>query len=176
MISNRILYMESLINDILEYTKVSTKNIEYIEFNIEGLIKNIVKNIDIENKIQLITNDLNLEIFSSKIALLQVFQNLITNSKKFSDTDKVVIEINFSQDNDFYYFLYKDNGPGISEKYREKVFELFETLNKNSTGIGLATVKSTIERLGGFINIQSREDKQKGVCFSFSIQKKKQTN
>ena len=175
LIADRISYMDNLINDILAYSKVTSKNIVFNAFNIKNLIKGIIKNIDIENKIDFIPENLDTDIFSSKIGLLQVFQNLISNSKKFTDEEKVIIKISFSEDTENYNFVYEDNGPGIPKKYWKKVFEMFETLHKNSnnnTGVGLSTVKSNIERLGGSITLSNRIDNKKGVCFKFNIQKK----
>lgn len=175
LIADRISYMDNLINDIIAYSKVTNKNIVFNAFNIENLIKGIIKNIDIENKIDFIPENLDTDIFSSKIGLLQVFQNLISNSKKFTDEEKVIIKISFSEDTQNYNFVYEDNGPGIPKKYWKKVFEMFETLHKNSnnnTGVGLSTVKSNIERLGGSITLSNRIDNKKGVCFKFNIQKK----
>ena len=63
----------------------------------------------------------------------------------------------------------------LKKEYRDKVFEMFETLNNtsnNNTGIGLTTVKSIIKRLGGNISLGEREDNKKGVCFNFSISKR----
>ena len=175
LIADRISYMDNLINDILAYSKVTNKNIVFNAFNIKGLIEGIIKNIDIENKIDFIAENLDTDIFSSKIGLLQVFQNLISNSKKFTDEEKVIIKISFSEDTENYNFVYEDNGPGIPKKYWKKVFEMFETLHKNSnnnTGVGLSTVKSNIERLGGSIALSNKIDNKKGVCFKFNIQKK----
>lgn len=175
LIADRISYMDNLINDILVYSKVTNKNIVFNAFNIKNLIEGIIKNIDIENKIDFIAENLDTDIFSSKIGLLQVFQNLISNSKKFTDEEKVIIKIAFSEDTENYNFVYEDNGPGIPKKYWKKVFEMFETLHKNSnnnTGVGLSTVKSNIERLGGSITLSNRIDNKKGVCFKFNIQKK----
>jgi signal transduction histidine kinase len=175
LIADRISYMDNLINDILAYSKVTSKNIVFNAFNIKNLIKGIIRNIDIENKIDFIPENLDTDIFSSKIGLLQVFQNLISNSKKFTDEEKVIIKISFSEDTENYNFVYEDNGPGIPKKYWKKVFEMFETLHKNSnnnTGVGLSTVKSNIERLGGSITLSNRIDNKKGVCFKFNIQKK----
>lgn len=65
-----------------------------------------------------------------------------------------------------------DNGPGIPESYRDKIFLMFETLenaNYQNTGIGLATVKSIVSRLGGSISLTNRPDGKKGVCFIFKI-------
>ncbi|SDS05936.1 GAF sensor signal transduction histidine kinase [Polaribacter sp. KT25b] len=177
LISDRILYIDDLINEILNYSKVTSENIIYENFNIKILLDTIINNIDFENKITLEANNLDLEIFSSKIGLLQVFQNLISNSRKFCDEEKSIISVNFKEDADKYYFTYEDNGPGIEEKYWDKVFALFETLgsskNTNNTGIGLATVKAIIKRLGGKINLKKRADEKKGVCFYFYIYKKK---
>ncbi|MCG1036624.1 GAF domain-containing sensor histidine kinase [Polaribacter sargassicola] len=175
LIADRIVYVDSLITEILNYSKVTSENIVYENVNLKELLDKIVNNIDFENKILLDTTDLNFEIICSKIGLVQVFQNLISNSRKFYDEDKSEITVSFKEDQDYYYFTYEDNGPGIEEKYWTKVFDMFETLgtkNNNSTGIGLATVKSIIKRLGGKIELKKRDDNKKGVCFYFYISKK----
>lgn len=175
LISNRMVYMGTLIDEILEYTKVNTENIVYQDFSLKAILDSIIGNIDFENKINLNSNNLDINIKSSKIGFVQIFQNLISNSRKFSDENSVDIEVDFKKDKHFYYFTYKDNGPGIEEQYWEKVFNMFETLenaNNENTGIGLATVKSIIKRLGGKIYIQKREDGKKGVCFHFKISKR----
>lgn len=175
LISNRVFYMENLIKDMLEYSTVSTKNIEFSNFSLFELVNNIVKNIDFEGKIKLNSNLKEVNIYGSKIAFLIIFQNLISNSRKYSDEEEIIINIDFKELENEYHFVYKDNGPGIPEEYWTRVFEMFETLgiSDDSTGIGLGTVKSSIERLGGIIYLSKREDNKKGVCFNFSISKKK---
>ena len=178
LIADRIVYVDSLINEILNYSKVTSENIVFENFNLKELLDKIVVNIDFENKIILDANNLNLDIFSSQIGLVQIFQNLISNSRKFYDEDKSEIKVSFKEDIENYYFIYEDNGPGIEEKYWCKVFEMFETLgnndpNNNNTGIGLATVKSIVKRLGGKIELKKRDEDKKGVCFYFYISKKK---
>jgi signal transduction histidine kinase len=176
LISDRIVYIDDLINEILNYSKVTSENIVFEDFNVKVLLDRIINNIDFEKKILLDTTNLDFQIFSSKIGLLQVFQNLISNSRKFCDEEKSIITVSFKEDSDKFYFIYEDNGPGIEEKYWTKVFALFETLgntnNTNNTGIGLATVKAIIKRLGGKIELKKRVDDKKGVCFSFYIDKK----
>jgi len=175
LISNRIIYMDNLVNEILNYTKVTSENIIYKNFNLKNLLESIIANNDFENKISLNSENLNLEISSSKIGILQVFQNLISNSRKFCDEKKVVIYLLFKEEEEEYHFTYMDNGPGIEKEYRDKVFQMFETLDStdnNNTGIGLTTVKSIINRLGGKIHLDKREDNKKGVCFYFYISKR----
>lgn len=171
LIGSRMVYMSTLIDEILEYTKVNTENIVYENFNFKTILDSIVGNIDFQNKIALDTNSLNIDIKSSKIGFVQIFQNLISNSRKFSDEEKVIIEVEYKKDKKFNHIIYKDNGPGIEEQYWDKVFNMFETLdnsNNENTGIGLATVKSIIKRLGGKIYIENRNDGKKGVCFHFT--------
>ncbi|AOW16555.1 histidine kinase [Polaribacter vadi] len=175
LITKRMGYMSTLIDEILEYSKVNTENIIYEDFNLEVILKSILSNIDFDHKIVLNSKNLNIHINSSKIGFVQIFQNLISNSRKFSNKEKVFIEVDFKKDKEFYHFIYRDNGPGIEESYWEKVFDMFETLensNNENTGIGLATVKSIIERLGGKISLNSRDDGKEGVCFHFCISKK----
>lgn len=175
LITSRMVYMNTLIDEILEYSKVHTENIIYEDFNLETILKSIINNIDFNHKIALNSQGLNTIVHSSKIGFVQIFQNLISNSRKFSNKEKVFIEVDFKKDSQFYHFIYRDNGPGIEERYWEKVFEMFVTLensNNENTGIGLATVKSIIKRLGGEISLQSREDGKEGVCFHFRISKK----
>ena len=170
LISSRMIYMGSLVDEILEYSKVNTENIVYEEFNVKNILNSIITNIDFEGKILLKTDDLDVIINSSKIGFVQIFQNLISNSRKYSDEENVEIQIDFVKDENYYHFIYKDNGPGIKEKYWEKVFNMFETLegsNSQNTGIGLATVKSIIKRLGGEIHLENKKDGKKGVCFRF---------
>jgi len=170
LISSRMIYMGSLVDEILEYSKVNTENIVYEEFNVKNILNSIITNIDFEGKILLKTDDLDVIINSSKIGFVQIFQNLISNSRKYSDEEKVEIQIDFVKDENYYHFIYKDNGPGIKEKYWDKVFNMFETLedsNNQNTGIGLATVKAIIKRLGGEIHLENKKDGKKGVCFRF---------
>ncbi|WP_397446446.1 ATP-binding protein [Polaribacter sp. R77954] len=172
LISGRMSYMSTLIDEILEYTKVNTEHIVYEDFNLKTLLDSIIKNIDFEDKIFLYSNNLDINIRSSKIGFVQVFQNLISNSRKFCDEDKVKLEVEFSKDETHYYFIYKDNGPGIKEEYWKKVFNMFETLentNNENTGIGLATVQSIIKRLGGIVYTKNRDDLKKGASFHFSV-------
>ena len=175
LISNRLEYMNNLIVEMLSFSTTTNKKLEYSNFNLKELLESIIKNIDIENNVEIDTTQLNVNINSSKIGFLQIFQNLISNSKKFTDEKKVVIEVDFFETKKMYNFVYSDNGPGILKKYWEKVFHLFETTDETdekNTGIGLANVKATVERLGGNIYTSKRKDGKKGVCFTFSIEKK----
>ena len=75
--------------------------------------------------------------------LQQVLQNLIENAAKHHDKPEGRIEVRCVPNGKFCEFSVRDDGPGISDKYHGKVFQMFQTLKTrdtlDSTGIGLAT-------------------------------------
>ncbi len=100
-------------------------------------------------------------IFQSKLVLSIIFSNLMSNAIKFSKKDpdsRVLIRYEYSDSEHVFYV--QDNGIGFDMKYSEKIFMLFERLSKKQaegTGIGLATVKKMLDKIGGSISVQSIE-------------------
>ena len=106
-----------------------------------------------------------------------IFQNLISNGLKFTrDGVDPVIEIDCKELDDHYQFSVKDNGIGIKKEYAEKIFIIFQRLDKRSryegTGIGLSICKKIAQNHGGDIWIESEEGK--GSTFFFTVSKKLQ--
>ncbi|WP_299675155.1 ATP-binding protein [uncultured Tenacibaculum sp.] len=172
LISSRAVYMESMINQLLLYSKVTNADIYLENFNLKELLNDIIKNCDLENKMIVNFEELDVEIYHSKICFIQIFQNLLTNSYKFNDKEACEVYVDYRRTNDSYKFIYEDNGPGIPEKFYNKVFLMFETLgeaNFKNTGIGLATIKSIITRLNGTITLGKKMNNEEGVRFEFTI-------
>ena len=115
------------------------------------------------------------EIEINKIALLQILLNLTTNAIKYNDKETIKIEIGIDEDDLNYKFYVQDNGPGISSEHHQQMFEIFNTLHQkdrfgnSGNGIGLATVKDLINRLGGEISVDSTI--KEGATLSFTINK-----
>ncbi|MDH7445573.1 sensor histidine kinase [Aquimarina sp. 2201CG14-23] len=111
-------------------------------------------------------------IFVNKAALQQVFLNLVTNAVKYNSKDHVLVKISFEEDQKHYKFSILDNGDGISEDDKSKIFELFTTLGKQDrngnqgSGIGLATVKKIVSYLDGAITVDSTINKGSEFCFT----------
>ncbi|MDI9876558.1 PAS domain S-box protein [Flectobacillus rivi] len=113
-------------------------------------------------------------IFSSKLRIEQIFQNLISNALKYRKPDiNPVIEIEASETLTHWIFSVKDNGIGIEEEYFQTIFIIFQRLHTREeypgTGIGLAIVKKIVEMLGGKVWVESIE--HYGSTFYFSIKK-----
>jgi signal transduction histidine kinase len=95
--------------------------------------------------------------------MLQVFQNLITNSLKFKHPERPPqIKIGCYTDQNNLVITYKDNGIGIQPEYRTQIFEPFQRVFANQyegSGIGLSLVKKIVELHDGYIEcIDSTEE------------------
>tara|TARA_B110000908_G_scaffold170210_1_gene229101 strand:+ start:82 stop:1281 length:1200 start_codon:yes stop_codon:yes gene_type:complete len=172
LISTRSSYLYSLVEGMLKFTNVINAEIVYETFKFEELIDKVKSSCNWEDACEIRYTNCTILVKQSKIAFIQIFQNLLSNSIKYVHESKPIISISLEVESDFYKITYKDNGPGIEEKYHKKVFNFFETLGtENSTGIGLSTVQSLLERLGGSIVIVGSKEKESGVefCIKFPI-------
>jgi PAS domain S-box-containing protein len=107
----------------------------------------------------------------NKIALAQVFQNLLSNAIEYHGPAPPVIQITARRKERIWVFAVKDNGTGIDPRYFEQIFVLFKRLHRSSehagTGIGLALCKRIVENHGGRIWVESEIGK--GSTFFFTL-------
>lgn len=165
----------NFVDDVLNYSKsihflVENKKI----INLAELLPVLVKELTPPAQIEVqFTTELG-HIYSSPVAIKQIFSNLIGNAIKYNDKAKGVIEISMQEHPKHYQFQISDNGKGIPGNQLEGIFSLFYRVNREiqsekSSGIGLAIVKKLIDRLGGEIKVNSVLGE--GTTFDFSIKK-----
>ncbi len=165
-----------LIDGILRHSKethlLSTSK---EEIHLTDLIRKVIDLVGASNEVIFTLPQEEINIFSNKIALKQILINLITNGIKYNDKDKIRISIRVSETDEFVRFNIEDNGPGIREENKERLFQIFETSSntdregKTGIGIGLATVKTLVEGLGGTVHLETEIGK--GSNFEFTIKK-----
>jgi signal transduction histidine kinase len=165
--------MQTLINDLLEYSRVSTHGGNFEQFDCNGMINNVIlymkQRID-ECGASVVVD--HLPVISGDMSQIErVFMNLISNSLKYKGTQQPTIHISVVQQKNTWLFSVRDNGIGIDQKYKEKVFVIFQRLHSlteySGTGIGLAVCKRIVERHGGEIWFESEVGK--GATFYFTI-------
>jgi len=175
MIKQRIKRMEDLIQAILDYSKADKRVGDQVQVDTKELIKETVDFIGLPGYAKLHIADNMPAMITDKTRLSQVFSNLIGNGVKYNDKETPEITISVVTHENGWTFSVKDNGPGIDPKFHEKVFVIFQTLNRRddmeSTGVGLAIVKKIIEDEGGKIWIESEPGK--GADFKFFWPKEK---
>lgn len=174
LISSRSAYLYSLVEGMLNFTKVINTEIVFEVFNFEELLERIKWSLNWDKTYKISYSNCDINMMQSMVAFTQIFQNLLSNSIKFIDESKPIISISLEVKSKFYNITYTDNSAGIDEKYHQKVFELFETLDENKgTGIGLPSISFILKRLGGSIDLKKSEYGEIGVVFFIKIPIKK---
>ena len=165
--------MQNLINDLLEFSRVTTRGREPEPTNCEFVLNQVSSNLEIyikENKAT-VSHDPLPEVIADSTQLVQVFQNLIINGIKFHSEEAPKIHISAEKKESEWVFSVQDNGIGIDPQYSGKIFEVFKRLHKKEeypgTGIGLAICKKIVERHGGHIWVES--ELGKGSTFYFTL-------
>lgn len=171
------LWLINLVENLLSITCIEDGNVklriepEVIEDVIDESLSHVSKNKD-NHKIKVnISDDFLMADMDARL-IVQVLINLINNAIKYTEDDSI-ISINAYQIEDYVYIEVCDNGSGIEDKDKDKIFEKFYTVNhsivdsKKSMGLGLALCKSIVEAHGGVISV--KDNHPTGAIFTFSL-------
>lgn len=170
--------MMALLNDILDFEKIESGNmeIEIIDFDMVKLVEGVVtlmsghaadKTVTLKADI---ADDFPAMLKGDPTRLRQVLLNLVSNAVKFTSNGTVTIELRSEaaepkDDRPFYHITcgVKDTGIGISEEAQKTLFNPFTQAEKSTsrkyggTGLGLAICRRLIEAMGSTIKLESRE-------------------
>lgn len=173
-VSSSAQRMTELIKAVLNYSRLSKAENEFVEVNLNSILQSIY--VDLELLIQenhaIIRNDKLPVTFGIPLQLHQLFYNLITNSLKFNERrPEISIKSEYvkgkdipdvegiAAERDYIKIIFSDNGIGFDQKFAEKVFSIFQRLHSDKriegTGIGLAVCKKVVENHQGFITVNS---------------------
>lgn len=179
IIKDNTLKMGHLIDDLLTFSRMGRQDIVKTHIDTDMMIREIIDQPEIKqynhhNPIKWVVHDLP-NINGDANTLRQAWINLISNAVKYSNKSvKPEIEIDFYQENDKIIFFVKDNGVGFDEKYKNKLFRVFQRLHSadefEGTGIGLAIVEKIISKHDG--NVWAEAEPGKGATFFFSLPEK----
>ena len=165
--------MADLINGLLNYERLGATEKKPEVVDIELVVKEVVEKLgNVINDKQVSVHARGLpKVLGYHAHFIQLFQNIIDNGIKFNQQEQKQIIVNAKTSDSWATITIQDNGIGISEKYKEKIFGVFEHLNGKDeyegSGIGLAVCKRIVERLGGNIWVESEGDN--GSAFSFTL-------
>ena len=173
LLQARVHRMHCLIEGVLQYSRVGRVDEEQVQINLNLLVPEVIDMVSPPDNIEItIENELPL-ITCEKTRIMQVFQNLLSNAVKYMDKEDGRIKIGCVAKDGNWVFSVSDNGPGIEEKYFEKIFQIFQTLSSRddfeSTGVGLTVTKKIVELYRGRIWVESNPGQ--GSTFFFSLPK-----
>jgi len=168
--------MALMIDDILLLSKVGRIDIVFDKTEISAVIdevKSLLQTSIEESNANIVMNNLP-DIVCQDVWIKTVFQNLISNSIKYTKGKSPTIEISYQELKEFHEFAVRDNGNGIAEDQKDKIFGLFRKAHQDRTisgsGAGLAIATSVIEQHQGKIWVDWSEP-GKGSIFKFTIKK-----
>ncbi len=163
-----------MVNGILTHTlAINQAEISKESFRFGDVIKELQLLVTLPSGFTFEVEGEEIELYTSKSVLAQVLQNLCNNAIKYNDKDNAWVSVTANDTGNAYLFSVKDNGRGISAKDQEHIFDLFKTLgnpdrfNNKGTGIGLATVKGLVEKMGGNISVNSEVRIGSNFIFTF---------
>ncbi len=177
LLLNRVDRMQNLIDGILQYSRIGRVREEMVWVNLNEVVADVIDMIAPPENIKITTVQELPRIKCENTRIIQVFQNLLSNAIKYMDKPQGHIQIDCAEEDNFWWkFSIADNGPGIEEKYFEKIFQMFQTLSPRdefeSTGVGLTVVKKIIEMYGGKIWVESKVGE--GSTFLFTLSKQEE--
>ena len=165
--------MQGMIDDLLAYSRITTAGKKFKLVDSNTALSQATDNLQLrieENNVNIV-NDTLPKIIADELQIVRLFQNLIDNAIKFRSKESPIIEITAKKGSSKWIFSVKDNGIGIDEKYKERIFQIFQRLHTkqkySGSGIGLSICKKIVERHGGKIWFESEPGK--GSTFYFSI-------
>jgi len=178
--------MQTMIKDILSFSKISADEQPLIKTNLDLIIREVMSDLETEintKKAEVVIGKLpSLHVNAALMRLL--FINLIGNALKFSKKGiqpvvKISSDTNFQEEpnqtngsgNSYSRIVIEDNGIGFEQKYAKQIFDMFRRLNGKSefegTGIGLALCKRIVEKHHGFLSAKSKVGE--GATFIISL-------
>lgn len=165
--------MQTLIDDVLVYSKVDLKGIEWQLTDSETALNHALSNLRgriAETQAQ-VTHDPMPQIVADGTQLMQLFQNLIANAIKFRGNEPPRIHIGVQRQEEAWLFSVKDNGIGIDPQFSDRIFVIFQRLHTRDeypgSGMGLAICKKIVECHRGRIWVESEDGH--GATFYFTI-------
>jgi PAS domain S-box-containing protein len=169
------LKMEKLINDLLEFSRLERKDLLKSKIDMTRLVNEILSELTLqENPLRKLDITVStLEPVQADISLIrQVWFNLLSNALKYTKKKEFTrIEIGCSVADGIVCYSVSDNGAGFDMKYVNKLFEVFQRLHQVSefegTGVGLALVRSILQRHDGCVWAESEVDE--GARFYFTL-------
>ncbi|MER0439171.1 PAS domain-containing protein [Emticicia sp. W12TSBA100-4] len=170
--------MNTLIDDLLTYSRASREIENRKEISLNDIVKNVIEDLEIKiqnESAQIIVGDLPV-IEAQAVKMQQLFQNLIENALKFKKAEvSPIVKISAEKVKkveclkalhlnpllEYFQFTISDNGIGFDSKYAESIFAIFQRLHGRTeyegTGLGLAICRKIVETHGGCITAKGEE-------------------
>ncbi len=169
--------MAQLIEDLLDYSRLERRDLQTNRVELRPLVDSVVlqKQRELtERNIEFVVSVNGGSVLADVSGLNQSLKNYLDNAIKFTrDTPDARIEVGTRETAESCILWVKDNGVGFDMKYHDRIFHIFQRLNRSEdypgTGVGLAIVRKAMERMGG--KAWAESETGKGATFFLEIPK-----
>lgn len=173
----RIERLEDFIKDIIDYSKNTRTDLRLEKVNLETLVNEVNENLKYVEGAQDIRfsykQNFDHPVTVDKTRLLIILHNLLANAIKYHDFTKHDrwITVTASNHSHLVTVTVADNGQGIGDEHRERIFDMFYrgTVQSGGSGLGLFIVKQAVEKLNGTIRVESEPGKGSSFAVSFPV-------
>lgn len=167
--------MAEMMNDVLQLSRAKHSEIQLESLSTTRTIEKITENAKItfdSAKSEIIIKECP-DVLADKTMLHQVFLNIINNAIKYSSQqEKPKVEIGGTEEGDMIIYRISDNGIGIPEEQKHKMFKIFNRMDNakkfKGNGVGLSIVHRIMNRIGGNVNYESNKE---GTSFILTFKK-----
>ena len=173
MIQERIGHLDGLLKDLISVSFNSRSASTSEEFNLRTELDSIVETFELPGQKMNIAIEVsgNEQCQTDPVRFRTILRNLISNAYKYADpkSKNPYVKVDCTVKDDFISVIVSDNGIGIDESCKHRIYDMFfrGTTQSNGTGLGLYIVKSMVERLKGEISFESKEGK--GTTFKVVV-------
>ncbi len=169
--------MESLLSDMLQYSRVSRTEIQLSPVSLQSAIGDATRELQADinqSQAEMVLEPPLPDVIANTMLLTQVLSNLLSNALKFVPNGiRPRVQVRAREHDGFVRVSVTDNGIGIPPEYREKIFGVFQRLHTEEeypgTGIGLAIVQKAMLRMNGRVGVDSPS--AGGSCFWIELPK-----
>lgn len=172
--------MNTLIEDVLEFSKVSDKKIEIETVDLSKIFQQVLTTLQPlmeEKTVHILCESLPI-IQSNGAQIYIMMRNIIENGIIYNNHPTPIIELDYQAKDNHHLISITDNGIGIDEDYHLQIFDMFKRLQSRQeakgSGLGLSVCKKIVQRLGGDITLKSIPEK--GSTFTIKIPIQSATN
>jgi len=175
LLKARVIRIDKLIDGMLQFSKIVRTKQNEKQVDLHALVSEVIDRMEPPNNIEIAVDSLP-GVTCEYEHISQVFRSLLSNAVTFTNKPKGLVKVGCVEQGEFWRFYISDNGPGIEQKYFEKIFRIFQTLptkdEPETAGIGLAVAKKIVELYGGKIWVESQPGA--GSTFSFTFPKQQE--
>lgn len=180
-IRKNVEFMNVMISDLLEFSRFGKMEQTFEPIRLQELINAVIEDLKVHHPAAKLRFEIPRPlpiVHGHREGIKTVFENLLSNAAKYRKPQGTAhIRITYEEKPRFFAFHVEDNGIGIEEEFRKKVFNLFQRGSNvgevEGTGVGLAICKRIVHKHGGLITVHSAPGK--GTRVSFTLPKLKPT-